>query len=98
MRKILIATDGSGAAREVLEAGLDLAAKQEAEVTTLEVVSSDEGGARRAAAEIVAAGDAIQADLIVVGSSGYIWRAVLDRAERPVLIVGKGRFGRLSAV
>jgi nucleotide-binding universal stress UspA family protein len=93
MRKILIATDGSGAAREALETGLDLAAKQKAEVTTLEVVSSDEGAAQRAAAEIAAAADAIQADLIVVGSSGDLWRAVLDRVERPVLIVGKGASG-----
>ena len=93
MRKILIATDGSGAAREALETGLDLAATQEAEVTTLEVVSSDEGAAQRAAAEIAAAADAIQADLIVVGSSGHLWSAVLDCAERPVLIVGKGASG-----
>jgi nucleotide-binding universal stress UspA family protein len=90
MRKILIATDGSGAAREALETGLDLAAKQEAEVTTLEVVSSEEGAAQRAAAEIAAAADAIQADLIVLGSTGHLWRAVLDRVERPVLVVGKG--------
>jgi nucleotide-binding universal stress UspA family protein len=37
IEKILIATDGSGSAREVLEFGLDLAAKQDAEAFVLHV-------------------------------------------------------------
>ena len=36
-KKILIATDGSGSAREVLEFGLDLAAEQDAEAFVLHV-------------------------------------------------------------
>jgi len=139
MSTILISTDGSEPAREAVELGLDLAAKQGAEPILVHVVPTVDvlptaGFAMTAAVphelsdydrraleealelaasrgieaktelrrgnavdEIVAYADAIDADLIVVGSRGHgaianallgsVSHGVLHEARRPVLVV-----------
>ena len=143
MKRILIATDGSAAAREAVELGLELAAEQEAAPTFVHVVPAvdvlpaasfgmttarlhdvgdddrapleeaveiaDEHGIYARARllqgqpvdEIVAYADAIDADLIVIGSRGHgallnallgsVSRGVLQKARRPVLVVREAR-------
>lgn len=140
MKNILIATDGSPAAQEAVEFGLELAADQEADAIFVHVVppldvaagggwtgaalalphepnEADRGPLQQAAeiaahkgiraktellmgypaSEIVAYADAIDADLIVVGSRGQgavasallgsVSRSVLHESRRPVLVV-----------
>jgi nucleotide-binding universal stress UspA family protein len=140
MKRILIATDGSPAALQAVELGLELAEEHAAQVTFVHVAPAADvlpvglpmagpvsvphelgrhdrealdaalelaeergipaltrllvGGAAR---QIVAYGDEIDADLIVVGSRGFgalegallgsVSRKVLLAAKRPVLVV-----------
>ena len=147
MERILIATDGSPAAHEAVEVGLELASEHGADVTFVHVVPPDEFVTARGAMvpiaipheveidasetalteaadaaeaagvafelerisgetarEILAFGEAKDADLIVVGSRGRgaftsallgsVSLAVLKRSKRPVLVV---RGARVSA-
>jgi nucleotide-binding universal stress UspA family protein len=139
MKRILIATDGSAAAREAVEVGVELARDEGAEVMFAHVVPlsltvpmngfglmasvpceptdwdervlDDEEAlaecegvpARRTllrgdpVLEIVRQADAIDADLIVVGSRGHgvvasallgsVSRGILAHSKRPVLVV-----------
>jgi nucleotide-binding universal stress UspA family protein len=139
MKRILIATDGSEAAREAVELGVELAEDEGAEAIFVHVVplshmvsingfglmgqvpyeatdwdeavlddaqalAKCEGVPSQRAllrgdpvAEIVRHADAVDADLIVVGSRGHgaiasallgsVSRGVLARSKRPVLVV-----------
>jgi nucleotide-binding universal stress UspA family protein len=146
VKPIVIATDGSPAARDAVEVGLDLAAQRRAEVVLVNVVPPTDWRvthltppppeprrlevtdddtlllearelararglpcqlallAGETAAEIARLAEAVEAELVVIGSRGRggiasavlgsVSRAVLDKASQPVIVVrGRGEFG-----